>query len=133
MSALLDDIITLAEDDRNSLPNLLRKCLRLASELKNERLKTWANQELDGYDTKTGDELPKCPRRGFRKLCWAIPRLGAETHHHSRRHGAKTQALCREREPRPVGQCALQPDGDRHGSRRARPSVASQHGRLLLN
>src|SRR5271169_1913651 len=49
MSALLDDIINLAEDDRQSLPNLLRKCLRLASELKIERLKTWADQELNGY------------------------------------------------------------------------------------
>jgi hypothetical protein len=49
MSALLDDIINLAEDDRQSLPNLLRKCLRLASELKIERIKTWADQELSGY------------------------------------------------------------------------------------
>lgn len=58
MSALLDDIIKLAEDDKESLPNLLRKCLRLASELKIERLKTWANQELDGYDTSKDEDLP---------------------------------------------------------------------------
>ena len=56
MSALLDDIINLAEDDKQSLPNLLRKCLRLASELKIERLKSWADQELNGY--KDGDEVP---------------------------------------------------------------------------
>jgi hypothetical protein len=49
MSILLDDIIRLAQDDTQSLPNLLRKCLILASELKNDRLKAWANQELDGY------------------------------------------------------------------------------------
>jgi hypothetical protein len=37
----------------------LRTCLRLASELKNQRLKTWANQELDGYKgIKTDEELP---------------------------------------------------------------------------
>jgi hypothetical protein len=50
MSDLLDEIIRLAEDDKQSLPNLLRKCLRLASDLKNNELKTWANQELNGYD-----------------------------------------------------------------------------------
>ncbi len=58
MSALLDDIITLAEDDKQSLPNLLRKCLRLASELKIERLKKWANRELDGYDNAKLEDLP---------------------------------------------------------------------------
>lgn len=50
MSILLDDIIRLAQDDTQSLPNLLRKCLILASEVKNDRLKKWANQELDGYE-----------------------------------------------------------------------------------
>jgi|SRR5579859_1227335 len=59
MSVLLDDIIHLAEDDQNPLPNLLRKCLRLASELKIERLKMWANQELDGYEGCKLGEIPQ--------------------------------------------------------------------------
>jgi hypothetical protein len=58
MSALLDDIIRLAQDDKESLPNLLRKCLILASELKNDRLKAWANQELDGYEGSRDEEVP---------------------------------------------------------------------------
>src|SRR6266853_3156901 len=59
MSVLHDDIIQLAEDDQNPLPNLLRKCLRLASELKIERLKIWANQELNGYEGCKDEEIPK--------------------------------------------------------------------------
>lgn len=59
MSALLDDIVQLAEDDQNPLPNLLRKCLRLASELKIGRLKIWANQELNGYEGCTDEEIPQ--------------------------------------------------------------------------
>ena len=50
MSSLLDDIINLAVDGKQPLPDILRKCLLLAYELKNERLKTWANQELNGYE-----------------------------------------------------------------------------------
>lgn len=51
MSALLDDIISLAVDGKQPLPDILRKCLLLGHELKNETLKTWANQELNGYPT----------------------------------------------------------------------------------
>lgn len=54
---LLNDIIDLATDDKQSITTLLRKCLVLASQLKNERLKAWANQELNGYDS--GKELPE--------------------------------------------------------------------------
>ena len=50
MSALLDEIIQLAEDGKQPLPDILRKCLRLGHELKNERLKLWAIQELNGYN-----------------------------------------------------------------------------------
>jgi AbiTii len=50
VSTLLDDLINLAEDGKQPLPDILRKCLRLGHELKNERLKQWANQELGGYD-----------------------------------------------------------------------------------
>lgn len=49
MSALLDDIISLAIDGKQPLPDILRKCLFLGHELKNDRLKIWANQELNGY------------------------------------------------------------------------------------
>lgn len=49
MSSLLDDIIKLATDGKQPLPDILRKCLILGHELKNETLKTWANQELNGY------------------------------------------------------------------------------------
>jgi hypothetical protein len=46
---LIDEIIELAVDDKTSLPVLLRKCLVLSHRLKNERLKAWAEKELDGY------------------------------------------------------------------------------------
>jgi hypothetical protein len=56
MSALLDDIINLAVDGSKPLPDILRKCLLLGHELKNDRLKAWANQELSGY--KSGKDAP---------------------------------------------------------------------------
>jgi hypothetical protein len=57
MSALLDDIINLAIDSKQPLPDILRNCLLLGHELKNERLKQRANQELDGYGD--GQDLPE--------------------------------------------------------------------------
>jgi hypothetical protein len=57
MSALLDDIISLAVDGQQPLTDLLRKCLLLAHELKNDQLKAWANQELNGYES--GENLPE--------------------------------------------------------------------------
>src|ERR1700686_2519994 len=57
MSALLDDIIDAATDGKQPLPDILRKCLRLGHELKNERLKAWANQELSGYPRT--EDLPE--------------------------------------------------------------------------
>jgi len=53
---LLDDIINLATDNQQSITVLLRKCIVLAHHLKNERLKVWANKELDGYSRD--DNLP---------------------------------------------------------------------------
>jgi hypothetical protein len=53
---LLDDIIDLATDNKQSITVLLRKCIILASQIKNERLKVWANKELNGYDPD--DDLP---------------------------------------------------------------------------
>jgi hypothetical protein len=54
---LLDDIIETAVGSGQPLSVLLRKCLLLAHELKNDRLKSWANQELNGYASE-GD-LPE--------------------------------------------------------------------------
>jgi hypothetical protein len=57
VSVLLDDIINLAIDGKQPLPDILRKCLLLGHELKNERLKEWANQELSGYESK--EDIPE--------------------------------------------------------------------------
>jgi hypothetical protein len=46
---LLDEIINLSVDNKQSITTLLRKCILLAHQLKNERLRKWANEELDGY------------------------------------------------------------------------------------
>jgi hypothetical protein len=53
---LLDDLITLATDNEQPLSVLLRKCLILAHELRNELLKDWVNSELNGYPAER--ELP---------------------------------------------------------------------------
>ena len=47
---LLDEIIDLAVDNKQPITTLLRKCIVLAHQLKNEKLRKWANEELDGYD-----------------------------------------------------------------------------------
>jgi diguanylate cyclase (GGDEF)-like protein len=54
--ALLDEIIDLAERGDSPLPDILRKCLRLAKELKNDRLKAWVEHELYGY--KEEEKVP---------------------------------------------------------------------------
>jgi hypothetical protein len=54
---LLDKIIELATDEDKPLPVLLRQCVVLGHELKNESLKTWANQELNGYADP--EQVPK--------------------------------------------------------------------------
>lgn len=48
---ILDDIIALATDNTASLAVVLRKCLVLAHVLKNDRLKSWAQNELNGYES----------------------------------------------------------------------------------
>ncbi|ACF01661.1 hypothetical protein Rpal_3157 [Rhodopseudomonas palustris TIE-1] len=53
---LLDEIASDAIDDTTSLSVLLRKCLLLAHHLKNDKLKAWADQELNGYSD--ADALP---------------------------------------------------------------------------
>ena len=46
---LLDEIINLAVDNKQPITTLLRKCIVLAHQLRNERLRKWANEELNGY------------------------------------------------------------------------------------
>lgn len=46
---LLETIIESATDEEKPLPGLLRRCILLADELNNDSLKSWANQELNGY------------------------------------------------------------------------------------
>jgi hypothetical protein len=54
---LKDEVIQFAADDKNPISSLLRKCLILAHGLRNEHLKKWANQELNGYESE--DVLPE--------------------------------------------------------------------------
>src|ERR1700733_2132613 len=51
---LLDDIIQAAVDNKQSVSVLLRKCLLLAHEIKDDQVKSWANQELNGYSSQDG-------------------------------------------------------------------------------
>ena len=54
---VVDEIIELAVDDAIRLPVILRKCLVVATKLKNDRLKRWVLSELNGYDDR--DALPQ--------------------------------------------------------------------------
>ena len=49
--ALLEDIVSACLDDNSSVAGLLRKCLVLSFQLKNNTLKEWVMFELNGYDT----------------------------------------------------------------------------------
>jgi hypothetical protein len=53
---LLTDIQNAAVDSSTPITDLLRRCLILASKLKSEELRTWAEAELNGYPT--GAEVP---------------------------------------------------------------------------
>jgi len=55
-NVLLDKIIELATDNQQPLTVLLRQCIVLGYELKNDRLKAWANHELNGYGDS--EEMP---------------------------------------------------------------------------
>jgi hypothetical protein len=91
VSALLDDIINLAIDGSQPLPDILRKCLLLGHELKNQQLKDWANQELNGYES--GKDVPESrilsaiARGNFmgpfqaQRNSWLIPALVLEESH----------------------------------------------------
>lgn len=54
---LLGTIINQAVDGTTDLSSILRKCLVLASKLKNEKLKLWVLSELNGYQDKA--DLPE--------------------------------------------------------------------------
>ena len=51
---LLNEIIEAATDSKEPVTNTLRKCLILAFELKNEKLKVWVEGELNGF-SRDGD------------------------------------------------------------------------------
>jgi len=87
---LLDDIIDLAVDSKHSISTLLRKCVVLAHQLKNDKLKTWADQELNGYDSV--ESLPEyrvLPAQatglfvgpGWARFTQDIPSLALEKEH----------------------------------------------------
>jgi AbiTii len=47
--SLLDEIVDLSVKDDEKVSVLLRKCLVLAAKIKNDKLKEWAQHELNGY------------------------------------------------------------------------------------
>lgn len=55
---MLEDIINIAADGKEPVGNLLRKCLILESQIKNEKFRAWVNQELDGYDRDHEEDFP---------------------------------------------------------------------------
>lgn len=63
---LLRRIQDAATDPTSDLPSLLRLCMMLASRLRNETLKTWADAELNGYGEKTLPDYRVIP--AFSKL-----------------------------------------------------------------
>lgn len=52
---LLDDIIDMASDNKEPIGTLLRKCLVLERQLKNEKFRAWLDLELDGYGSGNED------------------------------------------------------------------------------
>ncbi len=66
--ALLEDIVATCLDDTSSVAGLLRKCLVLSFQLKNDTLKEWVVFELNGYGAN--DLLPsyrevRAPAKGL--------------------------------------------------------------------
>jgi hypothetical protein len=65
---LLDEIIDATLDKQMPIGTLLRKCLVLEQQVKNEKFRAWLDRELDGYDQM--EELPpyrvfNCVNRGL--------------------------------------------------------------------
>jgi hypothetical protein len=54
---LVDEIIEMASDGNKPLADAMRKCLILAFDLKNDKLKDWVEKELNGYNRT--DEIPE--------------------------------------------------------------------------
>jgi hypothetical protein len=54
---LVDEIIEMASDGKQSLADALWKCLILAFDLKNEKLKEWVEKELNGFNKD--DDVPE--------------------------------------------------------------------------
>jgi hypothetical protein len=98
---LLDEIVDLAIDNQASISVLLRKCLVLAHQLKNDRLRSWIENELNGYATSDA-ELPKyrkiyTPAKGlfigsFGRMLNDQP-LQSSIMEHQHRHFATTARL----------------------------------------
>jgi AbiTii len=87
---LLDKIIELATDNRQPLTVLLRQCIVLAYDLKNEGLKEWANHELNGYpDSENMPEYRILPAGatglfiapGWTRFLQRIPSVALEKKH----------------------------------------------------
>ena len=57
---LIDEIVSMAADGKQPIADALRKCLILAFQLKNEKLKEWTEKELNGFSHQ--DELPEYRR-----------------------------------------------------------------------
>jgi hypothetical protein len=49
---LLDEIIDAAADEKVPIGTLLRKCLVLQQQVKNEKFRAWLDRELDGYNQR---------------------------------------------------------------------------------
>jgi AbiTii len=73
---LLEEIIDLAASDNGSVATLLRKCLVLAHRLKNDRLKTWAEKELNGYERD--DEVPEYRKTAIGAKGFFVGAFGAQ-------------------------------------------------------
>jgi hypothetical protein len=75
---LLDEIIDLAAGEKGSVATLLRKCLVLAHTLKSDRLKAWAENELNGYEAAKEDEVPAYRKTLVTAKGLFLGRLGAQ-------------------------------------------------------
>jgi hypothetical protein len=74
---LLDEIIDLAVDDQAPISVLLRKCLVLSYKLNNDRLRSWSDKELNGYN-RSDDEVPEY--RKVNTIARGIPVQLAQVH-----------------------------------------------------
>src|SRR5262245_16257568 len=67
--ALLDEIIDAAIDEKVPIGSLLRKCLVLEQQVKNEKFRAWLNRELDGVKDQIEDIPPyrvfNCVNKGL--------------------------------------------------------------------